>query len=70
MITLKEDAVLSKGPMTIRDYLARLEPIKDLSRRAKTSSLRPDAAGDPFSRLLTSSLARSTRKASVLAQEA
>lgn len=53
---------MSKGPMSIRDYLARLEPIKDLSRRAKTSSLRPDAAADPFSRLLASSLARNSRK--------
>lgn len=52
--------MLSKSAMTIRDYLARLEPIKDLSRRAKTSSLRPDAANDPFSRLLTSTIARGT----------
>lgn len=48
-------------PMTIRDYLARLEPSKHRSRGLKTTAMRPDAAGDPFARLLTSSLTSSNR---------
>jgi hypothetical protein len=47
--------------MTIRDYLARLEPSKDRSRGLKTTSIRPDAASDPFSRLLTTSLLSNNR---------
>jgi soluble lytic murein transglycosylase-like protein len=56
-----EVKVVSHRPLTIRDYLAQLSTTKDISRRSKVSSLRPDAAGDPFTRLLTSSLHRAKR---------
>ncbi len=59
---------MSNDPMTIRDYLARLEPAKDRSRGLKTPSVRPDAASDPFSRLLRSSLTGGNRNASPSAQ--
>lgn len=53
--------MLSNNPMTIRDYLARLDLPKDLSRHSRNGSMRPDAAGDPFTRLLTISLTRDDR---------
>ena len=48
--------MLNLSPTIIRDYLARLEPITDHPRRSMGTSQRPNAAGDPFTRLLTSSL--------------
>lgn len=60
--------MLNQSPMTIRDYLARLEPVKGHSRRSVATSRRPDAAGDPFTRLLTSSLTHAQKDASTRGQ--
>ena len=53
--------MVSHRPLTIRDYLAQSGTTKDISRRSKLPLLRPDAAGDPFTRLLTSSMHRTER---------
>ena len=56
-----EDKVVSHRPLTIRDYLAQSSTTKDIMRRPKIPSLRPDAASDPFTRLLTSSMHRNKK---------
>ena len=53
-----EDKVVNHRPLTIRDYLAQSGTTKEITQRSKIPSLRPDAASDPFTRLLTSSLHR------------
>ena len=56
--------MVNHRPLTIRDYLAQSGKTKDITRRPKISSLRPDAASDPFTRLLTSSMHRTKRSPS------
>ena len=53
--------MVSHRPLTIRDYLAQSGTTKDITRHPKTPSHHPDAASDPFTRLLTSSMHRTKR---------